>query len=110
MKKLLVFLSFALLACAEKPESSVYVRNTPVLALKELNEIADVHVSSADSSAFSISKVEVCIGSDNGLEELTRLCVMSDGREIASEDLRLKGRKAEISLPCALCFDHTECL
>lgn len=108
MNKLLVFLSFALLACAEKPESSVYVRNTPVLALKELNEIADVHVSSADSSAFSISKVEVCIGSDNGLEELTRLCVMFDGREIASEDLRLKGRKAEISLPCALCSDGSE--
>lgn len=91
-----------LMGCAPGPDivSEVNVRKAPVLALKDVNDIAAVLLSGVEDTTFHVREVTVTLGSTEGLEDIVSVSLLADKQEVAAKELKTAGRKANVRIPC----------
>lgn len=94
----------AFASCAPKTDlvSKANVRNTPVLALKGVNDIASIELSSVTDTSYNICGVSLALGSTCGLEDISKVSILSGDREVAAVDTRIEGKRADIRIPCEI--------
>lgn len=106
MKPLVPFVFIAALSgCvhAAVPDAGVTIPTVPILALKEVNEIASVKLD----DTLEISKVCIELEASGTLSDLRSASILyPEGTPAASKDILLKGRKARICIPCGIESDR----
>ena len=102
LSALVLVVAFA--SCTPKTDlvSKTDVRNTPILALKGVNDIASIELSSVTDTSYNICGVSLALGSTCGLEDISKVSILSGDREVAAVDTRIEGKRADIRIPCEI--------
>ena len=81
---------------------SVDIQNVPVLALKDMNEVAALQVGNPDGMPAVIEAVTVDLSSETGLKDLSRIYLLKDGKIIAERKVPFRGKRKTIRIKCSV--------
>ncbi|MBP5487582.1 MAG: exo-alpha-sialidase [Bacteroidales bacterium] len=105
MRKVLTFaliLSLAI-SCARESgtvSSEVNVPNTPVLALKDMNNVASVRLNSPEGTAYSLKTVSVRFSAAAGLGDIRKVALIKGGETVAETDVKTASREKTVVIKC----------
>jgi sialidase-1 len=107
MRKVLTFALILSLAvsCARESgtvTSEVNVPNTPVLALKDMNNVASVRLNSPDGTAYSLKSVSTRLFATAGLGDIRKVALLKDGETVAETDVKTASREKTVVIKCEI--------
>ena len=80
--------------------STVNVPNTPVLALKDMNRVATVELTSPESTDYSLKGVSLPLSATAGLGDIRKVALLVDDETVAETDVMTKSHGKTVKIKC----------
>ena len=80
--------------------STVSVPNTPVLALKDMNRVATVELTSPEGTANSLKAVSLPLSATAGLGDIRKVALIVGDETVAETDVMTKSHGKKIKIKC----------
>jgi sialidase-1 len=101
-------LTFALIlslavACARESGTvtpEVNVPNTPVLALKDMNNVASVRLNAPEGTAYSLKSVSVRLAAANGLGDIRKVALIKGDETVAEAEVKTASHEKTLVMKC----------
>ena len=78
------------------------VANAPVLALKELNTVAEITLTDASASAYTIESVALELGVAGAPSDIVSASVLAGGEVVAEGQVAPGARSCRVTVPCGI--------
>ena len=78
--------------------STVNVPNTPVLALKDMNRVATVELTSPEGTAYSLKAVSLPLSATAGLGDIRKVALIVGDETVAETDVMTKSHGKKIKI------------
>ena len=86
-------------------KSEAYIPNIPILALKEMNEIASVRLDCPEGKGYILRSVTLSLSSESGLGDIRKLAVLSGGKKVAEVDVETPSKRKSLKIKCDIPFE-----
>ena len=88
--------------------STVNVPNTPVLALKDMNRVATVELTSPEGTAYSLKAVSLPLSATAGLGDIRKVALIVGDETVAETDVMTKSLGKIIKIKCDIPVEGPE--